>query len=153
MNVIQQAKGQKPERKYAFQVSFSLHCFSRKILKNEQDLAYCYSDSRETRFFCHNRYELSKKLPEIIREISHKKCCHTGHGNFFIVEIITADGNRQDYEVYFAVTKGKNNRLNLFIQSAYIRDDKHQQRKRKKTIGFYIIAFNKLNNKQIKIPR
>jgi hypothetical protein len=153
MEVIQGSKGDKPERKYDFQVSFSLHCFSRKELADEENIELRYKDSRETRIFCYERYELSKKLPEIIRNISKNKCLHTGYGNFFIVEILTENGRKQNYEVYFTVKKAQKVRLSLYIQSAYIRDEKHQQRRKKKPIGFYVIAFNTLHNKKIRVPK
>ena len=153
MEVIQESKQNKPQRKYPFNVSFSLHCFSRKKLENEEDLDLIYSDNRESRIFCYKRYELSKKLPNIIENISKKKCLHTGHDDFFIVEIITESGEKKNYEVYFSITKGqKKGALNLYIQSAYIRD-KGNRRRNPKPIRFHIIAFNKLHNKLIKVPK
>ena len=50
----------KPEKSYFFQVCFSLHCFTYKNLGNA-DNKLLYSDNRETRVFCFERYELSKK--------------------------------------------------------------------------------------------
>lgn len=152
LEVIQEAISDKPERKYPFSVSFSLHCFSKKINPSDNKNLY-YKDSREERTFCFNRYELSKKLPEIIKEIGKKKCNHTEHGNFFIVEILKDDGNTINYEIYFKVTKGKGGNLNLYIESAYPRDDEHPRKKKKKPIGFYVIAYNKLHNKPIKAPK
>lgn len=153
MDVVQAAKGKNAERKYPFFISFSLHCFSRKKLRNEEDINLYYSDSRETRVFCYNRYELSKRLPDIIRDIGRKKCSHTGHGNFFIVEIMTEEGKSQNYEVYFSVRKEKKGKLWLHIESAYIRDRNHAVSRKKKPIAFYVIAHNKLHNKLIKIPK
>jgi hypothetical protein len=66
----QEAKGDKPARKYDVNVIFSLHCFSRKLKAGEVlDDALAYSDSRETRHFDFRRYELSKLLPEIVRAL------------------------------------------------------------------------------------
>ncbi len=151
-DVIQEAKLNKPERKYPFMVAFSLHCFSKKIDPSDNN-NLSYKDSREERTFCFDRYELSKNLPEIIKDIGKKKCRHTGHGNFFIVEILREDGNTINYEIYFKVTKGQGSQLSLYIESAYPRDDKHVRKNKKKPIGFYVIAYNKLHNKPIKSPK
>ncbi len=60
--MVQEAKDKQPERTYQLDVIFSLHCFSRKRLKSEAvDENLLYSDDRETRIFCFDRHELSKK--------------------------------------------------------------------------------------------
>ncbi len=58
--VIQEAKGNKPERKYPFNAAFSLHCFSKKITPNDNPELF-YKDNRERRTFCFERYELSSR--------------------------------------------------------------------------------------------
>ena len=128
MDVRQPAKGNKPERVYPVHVAFSLHCFTYGDTSSQPqtpDLAY--SDSRETRWFSFDRYALSKRLPDIIKSIGSKKCFHTGKGNYFVVELIDdTTGQKIEYEVYFTVSKaGKKQGLNLYVQSAYVRDAAH----------------------------
>ncbi len=96
---------------------------------------------------------LSRKLPNIIQDIGKRKCRHTGHGNFFIVEILRENGETINYEIYFKVTKGQGGKLNLFIESTYPRDNKHPKKNKKKPISFYVITYNKLHNKPIKAPK
>ncbi len=153
--LIQEAKNNKPERKYYFDVIFSIHCFSRKKLDDEiVEEGLLYSDSRETRIFSFERYNLSKNLPEIIKSLKDRKCYHTSHGNYFIVEMVNDEGNLQEYEIYFTVSKSnKKGRINLYVQSAYIRDETHAlRRKKRKPIRFTIIAHNTYINKEIKTP-
>jgi len=43
--------------------------------------------------------------------------------------------------------------LNLFVQSAYVRDWAHSNRPHTKPIGFNIILYNVLHGKEIKVPK
>ncbi len=155
--VVQEAKANKPKREYHCYVEFSMHCFTRKRDDSDKTThALNYSDSRETRVFCFDRYEYSKKLKGIISSIGNRKSYHTGHGNYFIVELLNNNGDKEEYEIYFTVSKSgkRKGKLNLYIQSAYIRDKQHNQlRRKRKPIGFQIIAFNTLNNKLINPPK
>ena len=56
-----------------------------------------YSDNRESRTFCFDRYRLSFHLPDIIRNIHTKQCNHSGKGNFFIVELVTDEDKPVEY--------------------------------------------------------
>jgi hypothetical protein len=154
---LQPPKNGKGEQTYSFVVSFGLHCFTRGLNKrhNEQwnnvEQALIYSDSRERRVFDFKRYELSKYLPEIVRGVSGKSCFHTGEGNFFVVEIVDNNEEKQEYEVYFKVSKSEK-LLRLFIESAYVRDSEHRSSQpAKKKISFFVIAYNILKNKPIKV--
>jgi hypothetical protein len=141
----------KPEKSYTFEVCFSLHCFTYKEL-SDTDTRLHYRDNRETRVFCFERYELSKKLPEIIRNIFEKNCYHTGHSNYFTVEFIDLHGKNTEYQVYFTVSKSsRRGVLTLYIQSAYP-NTKQEGHKRKKPIRFRVIAHNTLHSLKIKPP-
>lgn len=151
----QPAKDNKPERVYEVDVIFSMHCFTRGVKQDEKpDRNLLYADSRESRVFDFRRYGLSKELPAIIKELHRRKCHHSGKGNFFVVEVITREGEHLDYEIYFEASRNtKRGAINLYVQSAYVRDAAHRSNTpKKKPIGFTIILFNILNNKPIKIP-
>jgi len=146
----QAAKGDKPSIVYRVDVTFSLHCFTRSLPKTgEYDRALLYPNSFEERLFDATRYEYSKRLPEIIRTLTRRKCMHTGHGNFFTVELVSANGETVDYDVFFTATKSsRKGRINLFIQSAFVREKAKLPATR--PIGFLIILHNTLNKKAIK---
>jgi len=156
IEVVQPSRDGKPESSYSVQVIFGLHTFTRSINKGEnpsEDLKY--SDSREVRLFDLERHRLSFHLRGIVGALSsNKKCFHTGKGNFFVVNLLDEGDRTVEYEVYFEVSKSSERGvLNLFIQSAYVRDESHRTgRPKKKPIGFQIILYNIQNNKLIRAP-
>jgi hypothetical protein len=152
---IQPEKGDNPERIFTVQVSYSLHCFSKKLI-NGADPRLHYSDARETRTFDFVRYELSKKLPEIIKGLNVKNCMHTGKGNYFVIEVMMPNGVKDDYEVYFEIKRSRSASgvANLYVQSAYVRDTIHSNRPPPtKKISLYVILNNTLAGKPIKVPK
>lgn len=154
LELIQPAKSNEPERTYDFSVAFSLHCFS-KAVKDGDNPALEYSDNRESRTFCLDRYRLSFHLPDIIRDIHTKSCSHTGKGNFFIVESIIDENGLVEYEIYFDVTnpKLKGTPMKLYVQSAYVRtNDSKPYRHKTRKINFFVIAYNRKVGKPIKKP-
>jgi len=143
----QAAKQDKPARTYTVNVIFGLHCFTRGLTKNETpDAALLYADARERRLFDFQRYELSKSLPDIVRSLPNRKCYHTGKSNFFSIEQIDNQGNIVEYEIYFQATRSSvKGILDLFVQSAYVRDDNYaSSRPHKKSIAFFVILFKKI---------
>lgn len=146
---IQPAKDNKPERRYCVEIEFGLHCFTRGFKDGETpDKALLYSSASETRVFDFERYELSKLLPQIVEQLPADKCSHTGHGNFFCIEVVDNAGNRASYYVFFESSRVAGGGLRLFVQSAYIRADSLKA----KPISFFVILFNTQNNRPIKIP-
>ena len=152
----QPAKGQEPAKLYDVQVIFSLHCFTRGLaVGDDVNGVWAYSDSRETRIFDQSRYECSKRLQAIIKELPKSPCFHTGHGNFFTVRLLNeVSGIDECYEVYFKASRSgtKPARVNLFVESAYVRDRAHANRPAKKKISFFVILHNTLRGKEIKEP-
>ncbi len=153
---VQPAKGNAPARVYKVDVIFGLHCFTRGRGQNPpQEDTLLYGDDREIRVFDFVRYELSKRLPDIIDGLAQRKCYHTGKGNFFSVEIVQENGEVIEYDIFFVASRSSaKGKINLFVQSAYVRDAQYaSNRPDRKPIGLYVILFNTLNNKPIKIPR
>jgi hypothetical protein len=95
----------------------------------------------------------SQRLPQFVEGLMGQRCFHTGKGNFFTVEIVDDEGKHLEYEVYFTASRAKNGCLNLFVQSAYVRDNVHVNRPRRKPIGFHVILFNTQNNRPIVEPK
>ncbi|MGB0849594.1 MAG: hypothetical protein ACPGSM_22855 [Thiolinea sp.] len=150
------ATAKRPERTYKIAVEFSMHTFTRGIAPDETvESELLYQDSRETRAFDFIRYALSSQLPDIVQQLGERICYHTHHGTFFTIEIIDPEGVAQDYEVYFKLSRSsRKGWLNLYVQSAYLRDEEHgtaQPKKRK--IGFQVIAYNITMGKVIKPGR
>ena len=129
-----------------------MHCFTRGSLIDEKvSEGLWYEGPREKRVFCFDRYELSRQLPAIIRSLGDRNCYHTSHGNFFTVELITEEGKRIEYEVYFDVIRaGRKGWLNLIVNSAYERTkDNETARLRKRKIHLDVIAYNRQSGKGV----
>lgn len=156
IEVVQPATADKPARTYKVQLIYGLHTFTRGLKpKEEADKSLIYCDTRECRVFDVSRYELSKRLPEIVEHLHERKCYHSGKGNFFVVELVGEQGQRVEYEIYFEASRSaQRGILNLYVQSAYIRDDDHRgSQPKKKPIRFEILLFNVQSNKPIKTPK
>ena len=153
----QAAQGDKPARTYQAQVIFSLHCFTHDAVGAE-DLKgpLGYADSRETRIFDFARHEQSKQLPDIVRALPALPCFHTNYGNFFTVKSLNpTTGQEETYEVYFTASRSSSKTipLNLFVQSAYVRDRLHTNKPSRKKISFFVILHNTLTGRPIKVPK
>lgn len=145
------AKGTAPERHLALAISYSLHCFTRRLKEDEQVAdEYWYSDDREQRIFDEFRWHLSQHLPAIIDTLPERKCLHTGREEFVTVQVLHED-RELEYAVFFTVTKGKKSGadLNVFINSAH---ERIEPLKYTKPIRFQFIALNRFLNKPIKPP-
>jgi hypothetical protein len=157
VNYFQPAKGTNPPRGYKVEVIYSLHCFTRGLEDWAPNPDLLYSDGRETRIFDFHRYELSRQLPGVIENLMSCKCFHTERGNFFTIKALDDQGNKIEYEIYFAASKSsKAGVINLYIQSAYVRDAKHRPSRPRvdpKPIGFPVILYNTLNRVPIKAPQ
>ena len=146
----------RPERTYKFQVAFSMHCFTRNPRNDEQIATNLwYEGPRENRIFCFDRYELSHRLPEIIRRLDDRVCWRTCHGNFFTIGLTVEEGKAFEYEVYFDVNRAtRRGWLNLIVQSAYVRTDEYRSMQPgKRRIRFDVIAYNKQQRKPIRLGR
>jgi hypothetical protein len=130
-----------PEVTVRVHVSFGLHTFTREI-KADDLPEDAYSDNRETRCFCPERYAHSHRLPAIVREIPTCRKLYfsrTKSGLINYATFETADG--KTYGVYFDVmrykSRGPNTAL-LTVLSAYVhREAKRDTRQGK--VGFNVL--------------
>jgi hypothetical protein len=106
-------------------VAFSLHTFTHKIMADdppEDD----YADNRETRCFCHERYNHSHRLPTIVREIPTCRQLFFARALSGIANYATFEaGNGTIYAVYFDLMRFKArgpDTVLLMVESAYVHD-------------------------------
>jgi hypothetical protein len=105
----------------------------------------------EFRVFDPYRYEMSRRLPEIIAGLPTRLVRQTGRSNFITVEIIREAGDVVEYDVFFKVKKIGRGRLELRVESAYVRDPEYgSSRPLGKKIGFLVILHNTLNSLTIR---
>lgn len=152
---VQPAKQGLKENTYKARVVYSTHCYTRGVPDDGCfDSRLLLKNGKESRLFDMRRYRLSMLLPEIIKQLPSKRCFHTGKGNFFIAQIINDEGKAEDYEIYFQVRRLSNDQVDLeiVVESAYVRDQKHLGKPRKKPINFFVIMYNRKSNRPIVVP-
>jgi hypothetical protein len=98
-------------------VRFNDHCFSEDFdaAKHKKLFFTNQSATRERRGFSAERYELSKLLPAIIRDLDGKKIGYTRAGN--LVRVTLADG--RVYPMFFTLKLESRRRILMFVVSAY----------------------------------
>mgnify|MGYP003444491305 CR=1 FL=1 len=68
------------------------------------------------RAFSRERYELSKLLPDIVRQMDGQKVASTREGNMVKVTL----QNGRAYPVFFTMRRAGKRRVELFVVSAYL---------------------------------
>lgn len=147
LDIVQPASGDKPANTYQSEVIFSIHCFTRNKKDGERvGLDRMYSDTRESRVFCPDRYELSRLLPDFVRNID--KGLDTGKGNFLTFKAMNSSGVAIEYTVFFTLSRSSKIKgtLNFYINSAYPQDP-GLRKKRLKPMKLHIIAKRVLHKK------
>jgi hypothetical protein len=98
-------------------VRFHDHCFSETYNPKIHPSFIRTNQSAigELRAFDGERYELSKRLPEIVKQMDGQKIASTREGN--MVRITLQNG--QTYPVFFTMRRAGKRRVELFVVSAY----------------------------------
>jgi hypothetical protein len=96
---------------------FHDHCFTEAFdpLKHQKPVSSSQYSPHEKRAFDPERYELSKNLPEFVRQICGKKITSTRNGNLARVELANGD----KYAIFFTLRRANNRRADLFVVSAF----------------------------------
>ncbi|QSQ62205.1 MULTISPECIES: hypothetical protein [Xanthomonas translucens group] len=115
------------------QVEFSSHCVSKGPPKNGSPLVFRAShddlviDQRRIwRCFHPARYAASALLPEIMRTLDQRPCLFTNGENFLTMELqqlIPGYPIGAQYEVYFHVKARGGGKVQIYVESAYVRDE------------------------------
>jgi hypothetical protein len=131
-------------RDLKIRVQFSIHCFSiDKTTTADPDLDY--SDNRETRTFCFNRYGDSFPLKEFIEILLNDYVFHTDRRNFMYLP----NGG----ELFFTLSKADSSvdhDLNFYVQSYYKRTRGNTPKAGK--ARFRVIVYKVFKNQKISIP-
>ena len=95
---------------------------------------------------------MSKRLPEIIQALPTKKPYHNSNRrNFFTVVILTDNEPPIEYDIFFKVKKLGKGRLEMIVETAFVRDPAHaSSRPSGKPIRFWIILHNTLHGLKIR---
>jgi hypothetical protein len=150
---VEAALGNKPEQRYPVLIHFGHHCFTRsRDPHDDPSLAYP-SSQNDPRSFDLLRWELSKHLPGVVRDLISRKIYHTGHGNFLTIELTADSGIHYEYEVYFDIRwVREEKRHHLTVSSAFPRDPARiASRPKPRSMRFALILFNTKHGKPVRV--
>jgi hypothetical protein len=107
------------ERDATISVRFHDHCFSESYdpAKHSSVIRSNQASASEIRAFSREWYELSKLLPDIVRQMDGQKIASTREGN--MVKVTLQSG--QTYPVFFTMRRAGKRRVDLFVVSAYVK--------------------------------
>lgn len=141
------ASSGRPDIMYTFYITYSMHCFAKHHdgqCPMEAD-SLMYHAKRESRPFCFRRYELSKRLPDLISRLPKLLNFHAGHESYATCSLENGD----DYFISFAAFREKK-KLRLHIMSAYPLDKPLGKRKK---VSFFSIANALKKNRSLPRPQ
>lgn len=136
-------QGKFAELSFQLQIKFTSHCVTegKERYENKQYAEPCVlitDEGGKDRCFSKVRYELSKTLPEIMKGLIQKQCYFTGTGrNYLVIEHLDSSGAKSEYHVFFTLKK-KGQRVEIYVESAYIPEHKrklHQKIKGRVLLG------------------
>lgn len=138
---------------YTFMVSYSFHCFAKDYEHQAQeDLdRLMYHAPKESRPFCFQRYDLSKKYLRQIVENFGSKGTYIGHAGFGSYATVSIETEREGEIFYFVPFKAYRykNLFRLHVTSAYPIDERQKMKK----VNFFNIAKNLRLGKPLPKPQ
>jgi hypothetical protein len=117
------------------EIGFSMHTFTRGRRAGDSSEA-TYADARECRVFDEERYALSYRLPEIVKNLWARKCYHARNQNYLSLDGISTAERPCDYRVFFVLRRLKRDGasprpcVRLIVQSAYATHSSNQGKER-----------------------
>src|SRR5690606_25357025 len=87
-------------------VGFAMHCFSKESVADDDPEDF-YSDNREQRTFCMERYTLSMQLPQIVKTLPERACEFARQDNFVTIDAASPEGQMTRYGVFFNLKRWK----------------------------------------------
>ena len=134
-------------RLLAIEIKFSCHCFTEKSgPQDPPDLMYRHA--HEVRKFDLVRYELSKRLPQLIKELPGKSVYRSKTHSFFFLRQTEESQIDGPYVVFFNIRKSKTAGIDLHmhVESAY---PKPNMTVRASAVRFETLAVSCLNGRDI----
>ena len=128
-------QGNTPSLSFVLQVKFSTHCVSEDWVNYPSVLFP--DEGGKQRYFSFARYQLSLRLPEILRSLQDRQCYFASQRNYLTVEITEQNEERKQYHIYFSVKKTSDG-VEVLVESAYV--PKNPERQTKKIKGKVILS-------------
>jgi hypothetical protein len=151
ITIVRPATDKYSEKKYQVWVTFSDHCFTGHAAKNN-DESWAYPLS-EGRYFCPYRYEQSKNLHGLLKDIIQKnahllRTFNEHREQFYYLDVEYIDVN---YSIFFEISKSnhKNSELRIKIISAHEKEDWSSPVKGSYRFKFWSLVDARINNKEL----
>lgn len=119
---------------------FSNHCYTRGTTTGEEaDPMRVVMDGSRIRVFSERRYELSKQLPDLMRDLPNRKVYKTPHHNLIHLTMVDEHGAKTDYLIALSLKRqGKSSEMLVVVESAYPLDTIEDKKKYDKPIRFIV---------------
>jgi hypothetical protein len=122
-------------------VRFSNHCFSEEFREEVHAEGLVVMDRKRKRAFDRVRYNLSRNLPQLIRQLPGAKVHQTFEQRNYVYAASVVDLEGHVYEVYFTLRRADGGvDLHLFVESAYAVEQAAPRSKRPNAIRFKVLA-------------
>jgi hypothetical protein len=147
-------KSRAPEA-FDVEVRYTCHCFTRSQKDKEIVVpAHIFCHDPEARLFDPVRYELSKHLPTVIANLKDRII--TANGNkrekYFCVELETDNGQIIEYEVYIKLRKVNKGKLDLLVETAFVREPENKSKRPKGiSVRFRIALYKTLRGEKLRL--
>jgi len=133
-------------------VRFSMHCFTQGGDLDQIAPALLIMDHKRPRAFDQLRYDLSKKLPDIIKSLPTMKVYQTPEQRNYLYFSALAELAGMEYQVFFSLKKAgrkHGHHLELFVESAYSAETVNRKR-RPHSIRFAILAMKVYKGERVR---
>lgn len=134
-------------------VDFRNHCYSEDFdgARHTRGDIILYDSPDRPRVFCPIRYNLSFRLPDIVRNLSNSKVHQTWEKRNYVYSMpLEIEG--EVYEVYFMLQRAESDPvldLRLTVESAYSPPRRSPLPKRPNSIRFKVLAYKTLRREKI----
>ena len=136
-------------------VKYTCHCFTHSPKDGEVVVpAHIFCHDPGPRLFDPVRYELSKYLPSIIANLANRTLTANGHKRekYFCVELETQEGQVVEYEIYIKLKKAHKAKLELLVETAFVRDPENKSKRPKGiSVRFRIALYKTLHEEKLRL--
>ena len=150
-----QATKDRAAESFDVNVKYTCHCFTRSPKSGEVVVpAHIFCHDPEARLFDPGRYELSKLLPSIIANLANRTLTANGHKRekYFCVELEMLDGQVVEYEIYIKLKKILKGKLELLVETAFVRNPENKSKRPKGvSVRFRIALYKTLRGEKLRL--
>ena len=106
-------------------MNFSCHCFSEAHDPAIHTPDLIYRHEGDVRAFQRSRFDLSLRLPDIIRQVPNRKVFFSRETNYLTVETVDQHGKKVTYTVFFDLKRARleGHDLVMTVESAYVKEE------------------------------